>query len=178
MSESQKNENKFITFEYKEIIVRSCMESIYTDAYIRLGWKIDGVISSPLNLNRVTLKFKRDRRIENKSELDKLQLEFENQIKVIEKLETSKEIIPSAVAYGIGLAGTAFMTGATFSYLAQRIPLCIVLAVPAFIGWILPYFAFRKITKTRSEKTAPAIDRQYDVIYEICEKAGKIHVAN
>jgi len=172
MNESQNNERKFITFEYKELSVRNTVETVYTDAYPRFGWKLDGISSG---ITHVNLKYKRDRRIENKTELSRLQREFESHAKEIAKLESSKEIVPSTVAYGIGLVGTAFMAGAMFSYLAQRIPLCIILAIPAFIGWIIPYFAFRKIKQSKQEQSVPLIDQQYDAIYEICEKADQIH---
>lgn len=52
-----------------------------------------------------------------------------------------------------GMVGTAFMAGATFAVTAREpmIWLCIVLAVPGFIGWVLPYFLYKKLQKRRGE---------------------------
>ena len=168
MIESKSN---FTTYEYKEINVRRSMETVYADAYPSFGWQLEGAMPSP-NISTVNLRFKRDRRIPNKSELTRLQNEFETQTKEIQKLEGSKHIAPSVAAYGIGLVGIAFTAGATLSGLANMIPLCIVLAIPAVIGWVIPYFAFRKIAKAKSEKITPLIDRQYDAVYEVCDKAS------
>jgi len=172
MNETKRNDS-FIAFEYKEINVRRGMEAVYTDAYPSFGWKLDGTNIS-LSINNISLKFKRNRKIANKAELVKLQREFEGQVQEIEKLEDSKVIAPSAAAYGIGLVGTAFMAGAMFSYLANMLPLCIVLAVPAFIGWIVPYFAYRKIAQKKVDKITPIIEQQYDSVYGICEKASAL----
>jgi len=168
MSESK---NNFIAYEYKEISVRRDMETVYVDAYPSFGWKLEGTGHS-LSVGNVNLKFKRNRKLPNKAELTRLQREFESQVKEIEKLEESKLITPSAVAYGIGIIGSAFMAGAMFSYLASNLPLCIILAIPAFIGWIIPYFAYQKITQKKIEQVTPMIDQQYDVVYEVCEKAS------
>jgi len=167
------NKNNFIGYEYKDITVRRDMETIYTDSYGSFGWKLDGINPS-FSLTSVNMKFKRNRKISNRSELNRLQREFESHVKEIEKLEDSKVITPSTVAYIIGLLGTALMAGATFSYLAGMIPLCVILAIPGFIGWGVSYFAYLKIKRSRTEKATPIIDQQYDVIYEICEKASNL----
>ena len=171
MSESIKNENSFIAYEYKEVTVHRGIETLYADGYPSFGWKLDGT-GLAMNLTSVNLKFKRDRRIQNKNELTKLQREFEAQAKNIEKLEDSKMIAPSVVAYSVGIVGTALMAGSVFAFLASMIPLCIILAIPAFIGWVVPYFAFLKVKQTKESKVTPIIDQQYDAIYELCEKAN------
>lgn len=76
----------------------------------------------------------------------------------------------------IGTLGTAFMAGATFAVTAQPpyIVLCIILAVPGFLGWILPYFLYRRIQRRETEKITPLIEAKYDEIYEICGKGNKL----
>jgi len=49
--------------------------------------------------------------------------------------------------------------------------LCVFFAIPGFIGWGLAYFLYKKFLKESTEKVDPIIDRNYDVIYEACEKA-------
>jgi len=171
MNETTRNENNFIGYEYKDVTVRRESEALYTDSYGSFGWKLEGENPS-LSVTSVNLKFKRDRRIPNKAELIRLQQEFDSHVKTIEKLEDSKNIAGGAAAYVIGLVGTALMAGATFSYLAGMIPLCVILAVPGFAAWGVSYLAYLRIKKGKTEKVAPMIDREYDAIYEVCEKAN------
>jgi hypothetical protein len=57
---------------------------------------------------------------------------------------------------------------------AGNIALCIILAIPAFAGWIAPYLLFRKISSRKSGEVTPLIDKKYDEIYDICEKASSL----
>lgn len=54
--------------------------------------------------------------------------------------------------------------------------LCILLAVPGFLGWIVPYFLYKKIAEKQTQKITPLIEAKYDEIYEICEKGHKLTV--
>ena len=55
-----------------------------------------------------------------------------------------------------------------------KILLCIIFAIPGFLGWILPYFLYKKIVRNQTEKLTPMIEAKYDEIYEICEKGNKL----
>lgn len=63
-----------------------------------------------------------------------------------------------------------------FSITAQtpNILLCILFAVPAFIGWVLPFFIFRELQKRETAKLTPLIEEKYEEIYELCEKGHKL----
>ena len=171
MNETMKNGENYIGYEYKEVLAAQDKEGVYADGYPNFGWKLDGVTTPILGISTVNLRFKRDRRILNKAELTRLQRQFESNVKEIEKLEQSKTTTAQIVALAIGLIGTAFMAGATFAFLGNMIPLSIILAVPAFIGWAVPYFSFIKIRNNRIATVTPLIEQQYDAIYEVCEKA-------
>lgn len=69
----------FVGYEYKEITVKRSMASIYADGYENFGWKSEGIVHQPskLAIDSVTLKFKRDRKIRNKTELTRLQRNFD-----------------------------------------------------------------------------------------------------
>ena len=174
MNEITKNGENYIGYEYKEVTVDRDKEGVYADGYPNFGWKLEGNTDSIFGLSTVSLKFKRDRKIFNKAELTRLQRQFESNVDEIEKLEKSKTHTAFITALAIGLFGTAFMAGATFAFLAAMIPLCIVLAVPAFIGWAVPYFSFIKIKNKRIQTVTPLIEQQYDAIYEVCEKAHSL----
>ena len=92
--------------------------------------------------NNVILRLKRDRKIINKMELTRLQRNFESCVREIDMLEKSKTSAATVYALIIAVIGTAFMAGATFAVTAQppHISLCILFAIPGFIGWIHPYF--------------------------------------
>ena len=109
-------------------------------------------------------------------ELTRLQRNFEacvNEIEALEKAKTSKATMRALTA---GIVGTAFMAGATFAVTADppHIILCIILAIPAFIGWILPYFIYRKTAAEETEKMNRLIEEKYDEIYAICEKGSRL----
>ncbi|MNC67295.1 hypothetical protein D3C75_1177780 [compost metagenome] len=78
------------------------------------------------------------------------------------------------VANVIGVIGTSFMAGSVFANQADMLPLSIILAVPGFVGWIIPYFLFSSISKKKTNKVAPLIDQKFDKIYEVCEKANAL----
>ena len=174
MSEFTKNADGFIGYEYRDVTVKRSMESVYADGYSNFGWALEGTSVPIQNLGSVTMKLKRDRKIRNKAELTRLQRQFEACAVEIERLEFSKSVGASAVAYVIGVIGTAFMAGSVFAYLAGMVPLMIILAVPGFVGWIIPYFSYLKISRKKTEQVTPLIDQKYDEIYEACEKANSL----
>lgn len=173
MSEVTKG-NGFVGYEYKNSTVSRSMESVYADGYVNFGWTLEDTTTSLQNVGSVNLKLKRDRKIRNKAELSRLQRQFEVCANEIESLERSKAAGASVAAFTIGIIGTAFMAGSVFSYLGGILSLSILLAVPGFIGWIIPYFCFVNIRRRRTHKVSPLIDKKYDELYEVCEKANTL----
>ena len=171
---NEEKDNIFIGYEYRDITVTRDMENLYLDGYQNFGWKLDGSSPRQLGLSNVTIKFKRDRKIRNKAELTRLQRQFDATVSEIDTMEKSKTSSATIVAFTIGIVGTAFLAGATFAFLANMIIPCIVLAVPGFIGWTLPYFRYKATIAKKTQKVTPLIDNKYDVIYEICEKANSL----
>ena len=174
MNELTKREDNYIGFEYKDVIIARDKECLYSDGYPSFGWKLEPHTASMTGFSAVNLRFKRDRKIRNKAELTRLQHQFENNVKEVEKLEQSKTTLASIAAYTIGLAGTAFMAGSVFAFIADKVPLSIVLAVPALVGWALGYLGFVKLRNKRIETVTPLIEQQYDAIHEVCEKAHRL----
>lgn len=174
---------EFVGYEYKEVITDKGRVSFLLDGYENFGWKLDRNIpaDSRENVNlqkqrKVILQLKRDRKMVNKMELTRLQRNFEACISEIEALEKSKTSAATMYALIIGVLGTAFMAGSTFAVTEQppHVILCILLAIPGFIGWILPYFVYKKVLKKQTEKVMPLIEEKYDEIYSICEKGNKL----
>ena len=167
-------EKGFIGYEYTTVVTKREMESFYMDYYPSFGWIYDSRLPSVKGFGWIQLKFKRNRRIENKTEIKKLQRQFEKTLKQIESLELKKYVKASIVAYTIGIVGTGFMAGSVFSIVAENVVLCAILGVIAFIGWGLPYFLYKNIFNDAKEKIDPEIDEKYDEINETCKKASTL----
>ena len=174
MSEDRKLSGNFIGYEYHSITTTCEMESIYTDGYENFGWLREETAVPPSKGGTVCIKFKRDRKIRNKAELTRLQRQFDACVNEIIMLEKSKGDRAAITAFTIGILGCVFLGGATFSYLAGKMALMVILAVPGFLAWILPYFCYRSIFAKRSTQIAPLIEKKHDEIYDVCEKASHL----
>lgn len=174
MSESGRKD--YIGYEYKEVTVPSEEASFYLDSYENFGWNADDRVEAAYGAHLTTLHLKRDRRIINKMELTRLQQHFEactNEIKALEQAKTSAAMV---WALTVGIIGTAFMAGSTFAAVHQPpiIWLCILLAVPGFIGWILPRFVYNGIARKKAGELQPLIEAKREEIYEICKKGHSL----
>lgn len=183
MEENGTKQKEFVGYEYKEVIADKSRVSLLVDGYENFGWEVDGNISefyeeckNPQKQNKVILRLKRNRKIINKMELTRLQRNFESCVREIEMLEKSKTSSATMYALILGILGTAFIAGSTFAVTAQppHIILCILLAIPGFLGWILPYFVYRRVLGKQTEKVTPLIEDKYDEIYEICKKGNRL----
>lgn len=172
---SDENAKDFIAYEYKTVTTDRERASIYADCLPQFGWGLeDNAFSS--RLNSVSMTFKRNRQLKNKLELNKLQRRFEEGVSTVAHLERSKTTRSSIVAYTIGLIATAFMAGATFSFIGGNLVACIILAIPGFIGWGLSYVFYRNLTQKYSAQIIPEIDRELDALYATCERAHALSI--
>ncbi len=162
---------QFITYEYKEFAAGDKTASLLIDGYENFGW-----IPDENGVQKHLVRLKRDRKIVNKMELTRLQRNFEACVREIHILKASKTSKASMCALIVGIIGTAFMAGSVFAVTAEppRVLLCIFLAVPAWIGWICPYFLYKKIAVWESERLERLIEAKYDEIYSLCEKGNKL----
>ena len=174
MNEANNRDSEFLGYEYKELSVEQSRVSMYLDGYKNFGWIADDNFDLPKAGSMATLHLKRNRKIMNKMELTRLQRQFEACADEIVELERSKTVAASITAYIIGLIGIAFMAGSVFAVTAEppRAALCAILAVPGFIGWILPYFCYRAIRRRKTNRLSPLIEKKYDELYDVCEKAN------
>ena len=171
-----REKKEYIGYEYKEVTVPREQASMYADCYENFGWEMEATAQASENTHptsrNVTLRMKRNRKIVNKMELTRLQRNFEACTHEIEVMEEAKTRMPTVWALITGIIGTAFMAGSTFAvvHTPPIIWLCILLAIPAFIGWILPYFLYRRLVEKKKEKYEPMIEEKLEEIYQICEK--------
>lgn len=172
----EQNRTPFVGYEYKEITVPNVQASLYVDCYESFGWAPDERLCPASGHHMTVIRMKRDRKIINKIELTRLQRHFEACAREIDQLERSKTTAATVWALVIGMIGTAFMAGSVFAVTHQPPVywLCVLLAVPAFAGWLLPYFVYCRLVKMQTEKLQPLIEAKQDEIYEICEKGHSL----
>lgn len=172
----EQERKSFIGYEYKEITVGANLVSMYLDCYENFGWVPEEELSDVGNPHHVTIRMKRDRKIINKMELTRLQRNFEACAHDLNKLQRAKTSAATILALAVGIVGTVFMAGSTFAVVNEPpiIWLCVLLAIPGFIGWILPYFIYRNVVKKQTEKLQPLIEEKMEEIYQVCEKGHSL----
>ena len=172
----EKRETPFIGYDYKEMTVPNEQASMYLDCYENFGWEPDENNVTAKAHGGITIRMKRNRKIINKMELTRLQRHFEACVNEIEALEKAKTTVAIIWALVIGILGTAFMTGSTFAVVHEPpiIWLCILLAIPGFIGWILPYFVYKQTVRKKTQKIQPLIEAKYEEMYQVCEKGHSL----
>lgn len=198
MDDAEKKERgkgTYVGYEYKEVAAEMSMVPLLLDGYESFGWEQNenwpengmagnvagsggnaGTTRGNVNGQKMVIHLRRDRKIVNKVELTRLQRNFEACVEEIQVLERRKKSTATISALSLAIIGTAFMAGSTFAVTAQPpyIILCIILAVPGFLGWIVPYFLYRRVLEEQTEKVRPLIGAKYDEIYELCEKGNKL----
>ena len=198
-----KQEN-YIGYEYKSIAVKREAVAIYKDCLANFGWELIEehahsnapqitvspyhVVTSPgsaavampakqpTSIDLVELKFKRDRKVNNKASLDKLERQCEEALAAIEKQENKDEAHTMGISLGTGIVGTAFLGLAISSFVAANIPLGIVFTGLSAAGCAAGFFAFNKNKKSKAEKSEPTIQKQLDVVYSSCEQAHALFI--
>lgn len=187
---TRQNPKDYIGYDYKDLIAEQEQISFLLDAYENFGWELDErtmqyeeaytphiprKTTGRIN-ESVTLHLKRDRKILNKTELTRLQRNFEACVRELDVLELRKTSKATMRALIIGFIGTIFMAGSVFAIVAEppHVVLSILLAVPAFIGWILPFFVYRRTAAEESARINLLIEQKYDEIHNICERGSKL----
>lgn len=194
-----KNKENFVAYEYKNLSVKRDSVSMYIDCMSNFGWMLveedmRGIPSTLSNLNpvnlgvnianaaqtfaettdgteMVTLKFKRNRRIENKHELNRLERQCEEALSAINRLERNNNAQSMGVSLGTGIIGAAFIGLAVYNFIFSNIVLGVVFAVVGAIGGAIGFFSNRKIGQKKAAKTEPQIQTHLDAAHSACEQA-------
>ena len=176
MSEFRESGRSFIGYEYKEISADGANASFYLDCYQNFGWVPDTNTQNEGLSSEGKLVLKRNRKIINKAELTRLQRHFEACITELSNLDRSRTAKAKLCSIIVGLIGTAFMAGSTFAitHTPPLIGWSILLAVPGFIGWIIPIFLYRHMVNKRTKIVNELKERKYDEIYALCEKGRQL----
>lgn len=168
------------TYDYKTIKVKREMETLVCDTYENLGWKLTNTSSVEGSIFCVNLSFKRDRKIENKVELLKLQEQADSVIASIDNLQRKKKRSGLGASLTTGIVGAlTFGGGMSMSMLLKGVGYMIGGIALGLVGagiCALAYPIFKSINKKQSTKIQPIIECEYDKLSDICNQAGKFRV--
>lgn len=167
-----------ITYDYKTVRTSRTMEAMLTDAYQNLGWELTNTTMAEGSLNSVNVSFKRNRKIENKMELNKLQEKIDATLSNLTKLQSKKKSagVPEgvtvgcigALTFGGGMSMALTLTGVGF--MVGGIVLGVVGIGIGLLGWL----THNKIQKKKLSKIEPLIESEYDKLSDLCEQANNI----
>lgn len=167
-----------ITFDYKSIKVKREMETIVSDVYENLGWELTSSNTAEGSPFDVILSFKRNRKINNKINLLKIQQQIDlalNEIQVFQRKRKSAGTVTGitigtagVLTFGGGLSMTLCLSG--IGFLIGGVALSVVGVGIGVFGWWLA----KKVKKIRSENITPIIESQLDNLSELCETAQKM----
>lgn len=176
MEQGQLTNKDYVGYDYKVVKTEEQMLSLCIDSYQCFGWKVDESRNGGFDEKENILYLKRNRKIVNKQELTRLQRNFEDCMEQIKRLERAKTTKATMASMTIGIVGTAFMAGSVFAVTASPpiIWLCILLAIPAFIGWATPIILYRYLVDKNNRELTPLIENKYEEINLICEKGNRL----
>ena len=198
------NKESYVGYEYKTVNATHDSAEMHIDCMKNFGWSlvedegydIQNLLSNlnPANLGRniastaqtfgetadaapaVVLKFKRDRRIENKPQLNKLEREYEAALSAINKAERKNSAQTMGVSLGTGLIGAVFVGLSAYNFASSNIALGVIFAVIGAIGWAIGFFSYKKVGNKKSTQSEPYIQEQMDIVFNTCEKAHALLV--
>ena len=198
------NKENFVAYEYKSVNATRDSAGLYIDCMENFGWTliendrydVQALLSNlnPANLGRnianaaqsfgetadaapaMTLKFKRDRRIENKSEIEKLEREYEAALRAIDRAERKNVAQTMGISLGTGIVGTVFIGLSVYNFVFSNMVLGVLFAAVGAVGWAIGFFSHLNVGKKKSAHAEPFIQKQLDIVYNICEKAHALLV--
>jgi len=101
---------------------------------------------------------------------------MENAFKEIQRLENEPSKLATMYSLVIAFIGTIFMAISVFCITAKS-PfyfLCALNGVIGLIGWSMSYFIYKGFKIKREDKNKSLIEKQFDIVYDNCEKANKL----
>ena len=183
------NNNTFVAYEYKNITVKRDSAAVYTDCLSNFGWMpvdeyeqnfpvaatnlavVRTAVTTIDDTDMVSLKFKRDRRINGKPELNMLERKCVDALSSVGKLERKKNAYTMGISLGTGLIGTALLGIAAYGFILSNTVLGVIFSVLGIVGWGAGFFSYLKVGRKKSAQTEPIVQEQLDIAYGACEQA-------
>ena len=167
----------FVAYEYKTVNVKAKDQAKAMDLYEAFGWEITGTSVSAVE--GVTLSLKRDRKLNHKQELNKLERQAEETLKTINGLRRSETAGASVFAYLFGIAAALLLGGGMclIMLVENSIPALaggIVLGVVGLVLCGVNYAIYSKLAAKKTKQVLPAIDDYEEKLANILEKGNDL----
>ena len=180
---------RYAGYEYAQVEVPEKRLSLYRDSYPCFGWESDpnhpdapsparpsAVARGAGGSQAATLHYRRPRTIRNRTELIRLQKNFDALVLEIDRLERSVKSDARRWAWVVALIGTVLLAVSTFAITAPTpsIFVCVLFGVPGLALWVAAYFVHQRVATRRKAQVAPLIEEKYDEMAAVCEKAARL----
>lgn len=172
-------ENEKVTYEYKTVRVKRELETALTDAYETLGWEVTNTVMAEGTLSQVNVSFKRNRKIEHKMELNRLQEKMDASLANIDKLQKNRKSagVPEGITTGVvgalvlggGMSMCMCLTG--IGFMIGGIAIGVVGIGLGLLGWLV----HNKVQKKKLAKIEPILESEFNKLSDLCEEANNIN---
>lgn len=165
-----------ITYDYLTIDTQGKNAYEVIDGYHALGWEVIKRESSFLSS---TVDLRRNRKVKNKEQLNRLQVKLDdclNSVKVMEKTKTQTATVAALI---LGIIGTLIFGGGMSMFMTWQNPevwVYIVGGALAAVGVVpcaLAYFVFSKIRAKKTLAVNAQIEQKRDEMAQLCADAQK-----
>ena len=166
------------SYDYKTIKVKRNIETLVCDTYENLGWQLTNTSSVEGSIFYVNLSFKRDRKVQNKVELLKLQEKADSIIANIENLQNKKKNAGLTESLTTGIVGAlTFGGGMNMSLVLAGIGALLGGIALGIVGagiCVSAYPVFKKINSKKTNQIQPILESEFDKLADVCEQAAKL----
>lgn len=172
---AKQNFQNCVSYDYKTVNLPERQAQEAEDVYRQLGWELTERVS---RAGAAKLLFRRNRKIENKEQLNRLERKLDDSLDCERELHREKTKLATSVAITIGtLAALVFGGGMCLCLLYTELKLilagCVLGVVGAGIG-LLAWCAYRKIAKKKTAEAEMKLEKKRDEIDLILDDARKL----
>lgn len=174
---SIKMENRdYISYEYQTKTVKLSDQSKAIDMYESFGWE---VTQTNQTLGGVLISFKRDRKINHKQELVRLERKAEETMDSISHLEKSKKSGATIFSVLFGIISALILGGGMSLIMVEKpswtfLVVGVVLGVVGILLCSITYFIYKKMVEKKTKQVLPIIDEQNEQLANILEQGNDL----
>ncbi|MFA6830296.1 MAG: hypothetical protein WCR67_06330 [Bacilli bacterium] len=171
-------EKNYIAYEYMTKSCKNGEQGKLIDMYEVFGWEASDTTIN--NLGNITISFKRDRKIEGKQELNKLQREAQQVSDLIKTSKNKSTSFPLIVSLIIGIIGALVLGGGMSMVMIlgegsiPNMVIGILIGIVGIIICLINYPIFKTVTASKTKKYLPIIDEYEEKLANILENADTI----
>ncbi len=159
-----------MSVEYKEFFTSSQSMFRWINDYSNFGWKyLDSKDTANSALGK-KVRLERPSELVNKSELLRLESQFESCRKEIDFYENSISKSGLIFPLSLGILGVVFLV----LVFAVKNPIRYVFLVLALVSFTLPFIISKKLSNRQRKKLAPFILQKEKEIQEVLQKASSL----